>query len=644
MEDLKRFLIEQVLSFKSDTLPDETEKILRKISREKTDIPVIHVSSGTSSIIAGSENTISAISAYLEENHPEAKVKRVGCAGPANFEPLICILLPGKNKLFFRNITEDKVESLLNGVFHNDIIEEDLVGQSGSHGFGLWQGIPFIEELPFFATQKRIVLSNCGCYDPESIEEYIARGGYRTFIKTIRNYTFEEVCDIVERSGLRGRSGGGYLTGFKWKQALNTSSNARYLICNAKESDPGAFTDRTILEGDPHKLIEGVAIASYAIGASNAIIYMKSGSEHAGIRLRKARDAAREYGLIGHNIYSSGYNLDINIRTDPGAFVCGEETALINTLEGRRGMPRLKPPYPTTSGLAGKPTVINNVETLMNVPGIMQNGPDWFRSMGTAGSPGTKVFAVAGKGRLSGVIEVEMGTTLRTIVEEIADGIREGREFKAVHLGGAQGYFVTEKNLDTQVDYESMKEKDFGMGGGGFIILDETTCLVDLVRYYMEFMHNESCGKCIPCREGTGRMLEILDSVIRKPANEESGTTLERFKGVMQLEAISNVMKDTSLCGLGQTAANPFISALRNFREEFEEHIFDRKCRANICRGLRTFIIDVDKCTGCTLCASKCPVNAIYGTRLQPFFIVQEKCIGCGMCFDVCKFSAVIVR
>lgn len=644
MEDLKKFLIERVLSFQSDSLPDETEKILGRIRRDKTDVPVIYVSSGTVSIIAGSENTFSAVKVYLEDNHTDALVKKVGCSGPSNFEPFVCILLPGKNRLFFRNITEDKVEALLNGIFHNDIAQEDLVGQSGPKDFGLWPGIPFIEELPFFDLQKRIVLGNCGCYDPESIEEYIARGGYRSYIKTIRNYTFEEVCDIIERSGLRGRSGGGYPTGFKWKQALNTSSNARYLICNAKESDPGAFTDRTILESDPHKLIEGVAIASYATGASNAVIYMRSGSEHARTRLQRALDAARDYGLTGHNIYSSGYNLDITIRMDPGAFVCGEETALINTLEGKRGMPRLKPPYPTTSGLAGKPTVINNVETLMNVPGIMQNGPDWFRSMGTPGSPGTKVFAIAGKGIMSGVVEVEMGTSLKTIVNKIADGIKDGREFKAVHLGGAQGYFINAESLDTPVDYEAMKEKGFGMGGGGFIILDETNCMVDLVRYYMEFMHNESCGKCIPCREGTGRMLEILDSVIRKPASEDTGTTLERFKGVMQLEAIAGVMKDTSLCGLGQTAANPFISALKNFREEFEEHIFDRKCRANVCRGLRTFVIDVDKCTGCTLCASKCPVNAIYGTRLQPFFIVQEKCIGCGMCFDVCKFSAVIVK
>jgi NADH:ubiquinone oxidoreductase subunit F (NADH-binding) len=644
MVDLKTFLIDKVLTYESDTLSPETEKVLQQVRREKPDKPVIYVSSGTSSVIAGSEKTSAAIDIYINENEQSADLIQVGCTGPASYEPLVCIHLPGKNKLFFRNITEEKVEPLLNGVFHNDINEDDLVGQTGSKGFELWPGIPFMDELPFFANQKRVILNNCGCYDPENIEEYIARGGYRAYIKAIRHYTFEEVCDIIEKSGLRGRSGGGYLTGLKWKHALNTTSNARYLICNAKESDPGAFTDRTILESDPHRLIEGIAIASYAIGASNAIIFMRSGSDHAKNRLQKAIGNARDFGLFGHNIFSSGYNLDITIRVEPGAFVCGEETALINTLEGKRGMPRLKPPYPTTAGLFGKPTVINNVETLMNVPVIMQNGPDWFRTLGTENSPGTKVFALAGKGRLSGVVEIEMGTTIRKILEDIADGIKEGKEFKAIQLGGASGSFITAENLDTPIDYEELREKGIGMGAGGFVIIDENTCMVDLVRYYMEFIRNESCGKCIPCREGTGRMLEILESVIRKPLNEESGTTLERFKGVMQLETIASVMKDTSLCGLGQTAPNPFISALKNFRDEFEEHIFDRKCRANICRGLRTFSIDVDKCTGCTACAGKCPVNAIYGTRLQPFFIVEEKCIGCGICFDICKFSAINVK
>lgn len=644
MEDLKTFLIEEVLLFESDTLTQEAERILSNVRRDKTDVPVIYISSNTSSIIAGAEKTLNALRAFTVENHPGVRVICVGCIGPANFEPVVSIQMPGKNKLFFRNITEEKVEPLLNGVFHNDISDEDLIGQSGSKGFESWPGISFLEEIPFFAMQKRVILGNCGCYDPESIEEYIARGGYRTYVKTIRHYTYDEVCDIIERSGLRGRSGGGYLTGLKWKQALNTSSNTRYLICNAKESDPGSFSDRIILESDPHRLIEGMAIAAYAIGSSVAILYLKSGSEFARSRLQNAINRAREYGLLGHNIFSSGYNLEIIIRMEPGAFVCGEETALINSLEGKRGMPQLKPPYPTTAGLSGKPTVINNVETLMNVPVIMQNGPEWFHSIGTFGSPGTKIFALAGRGRLSGVIEVEMGTTLRKIVDDIADGMRDGKEFKAVQIGGASGSIITSEDLDTPVDFEAMRRKGFGMGSGGFVIIDESTCIVDLVRYYMEFIRKESCGKCIPCREGTGRMLEILESVIRKPVNEESGTTLERFKGVMQLETISSVMKDASLCGLGQTAPNPFVSALKNFREEFEEHIFDRKCRANVCRGLRTFLIDVEKCTGCTICAGKCPVNAIYGTRLQPFFIVEDKCTGCGICFDVCKFGAVVVK
>lgn len=644
MEDLKKFLTEKVLLLESDSLPVETEKKLSLIRRDKTDRPVIFLAFGTSSIIAGSEKTLAAIRTYIDENKQETVVVRVGCIGPVNYEPLMAIQLPGKNRLFFRNITEEKVEPLLNGVFHNEINKDDLVGQNGSTGFEFWPGIPFIYDLPYFARQKRLILGNCGCYDPESIEEYISRGGYRAYIKAIRHYTYEEVCDIIEKSGLRGRSGGGYPTGLKWKQALNTAAATRYLICNARESDPGAFADRTILESDPHRLIEGIAIASYAIGASNAIVFFRRGSEHARNRLQKAIDGAINYGLLGHDIFSSGYKLDITIRVEPGAFVCGEETALISTLEGKRGMPQLKPPYPSTSGLFGKPTVINNVETLMNVPVIMQNGPEWYRSSGTEKSPGTKVFSLSGKGRFSGVVEVEMGTSIRTIYEDIADGTKFGKKLKGIQTGGPSGTFITPDNMDVTVDFEIMEENGLAMGSGGFVIIDEETCIVDLVRYYMEFMHNESCGKCIPCREGTGRMLEILESVVRKPADEESGTTLERFKGVMQLETIASVMKDTSLCGLGQTAPNPFLSALKNYREEFEEHIFDRKCRANVCRGLRTFSIDVDKCTGCTVCASKCPVNAIYGTRLQPFFIVEEKCTGCGICYDVCKFNAIKVK
>ncbi len=642
--ELMTFLIEEVLRHGSDTLPAATEKRLAEIRRDKPSVPVIYVSSGSASVIAGSEKSAAAAELYLKEMDINGLIVRTGGHGPAVFEPVICIHLPGKNRLVFRNITEDKVEATLNGVFHNDMPMEDLVAQSGSTGFEAWQGIAFIEDIPFFKLQKRVVLSNCGYYDPENIEEYIARGGYRAFLKTIRNYTHVEVCDIIERSGLRGRSGGGFTTGLKWKYALNSPADNRYLICNAKESDPGSYADRSVLEGDPHRLIEGICIASYAIGASNAVIYLKTGSPHPLAKLKKALEAAREYGIIGHNILSSGFNLDIVIREEAGAFVCGEETALIGSLEGKRGMPELKPPYPTSDGLYGKPTVINNVETLMNVPLIMARGPEWFRTMGTAGSKGTKLFSLGGRGRYTGLIEVEMGTTFRTIVERISDGIRDGKAFKALQIGGPSGTFITDNNLDLPVDFDALRENGIAMGSGGLIIIDETTCMVDFVRYYMEFIHKESCGKCIPCREGTGRMLEILENIIRKPHSEDSNATLERFKGVMQLEIIASVMKDTSLCGLGQTAPNPFISALNNFREEFEEHIFDRRCRANVCRGLRTFSIDVDKCTGCTVCASKCPVNAIYGTRLQPFFIVDDKCIGCGICYDVCKFSAVTVR
>lgn len=644
MEELKLFLINEVLRNESDTLSAEIKKRLSEIRREKPSVPVIYVSSGAAAIIAGAEKSEAAIKTYLIDMDMKAMVIDVGCHGPAVFEPMICIHLPGKNKLIFRNITEEKVESLLNGVFHSDMPEDDLVGQQGSKGFEAWHSIPFLDDIPYFRLQKRVVLNNCGCYDPASIEEYIANGGYRTYVKTIRNYTFEEVCDIIEKSGLRGRSGGGYSTGLKWKHALNTASDKRYLICNAKESDPGAFTDRSILEGDPHRLLEGICIASYAIGASNAIIFLKALSDQALARMQTAIDKAREYGLIGHNIFSSGYNLEVTIRSEAGAFVCGEETALIASLEGKRGMPELKPPYPTAAGLFGKPTVINNVETLMNVPLIMQNGPDWFRTMGTAGSKGTKIFSIAGRGRFTGIIEVEMGTTFRTIVEDIADGVRDGKAFKSLQIGGPAGKFLPEEKLDTPVDYEAIAQAGVPMGSGGLIIVDESTCMVDLVRYYMSYIHKESCGKCIPCREGTGRMLEILENIIRKPLTDDSNATLERFKGVMQLETIASVMKDTSLCGLGQTAPNPFISALEYYREEFEEHIFDRRCRANVCRGLRTFSINVDKCTGCTACASKCPVNAIYGTRLQPFFIVDEKCIGCGICHEVCKFSAISVR
>jgi NADH:ubiquinone oxidoreductase subunit F (NADH-binding)/Pyruvate/2-oxoacid:ferredoxin oxidoreductase delta subunit len=449
---------------------------------------------------------------------------------------------------------------------------------------------------------------------------------------------------MVEESGLRGRSGSGFSAGKKWKIANQTSADQKYLICNAEESDPGAFMDRAIMESNPHLLIEGIAIAAYGIGATKAYIYIRTEYSEAIRKLEQGLQAARDLGIIGHDIFSSGFNLDIIIRKGPGAFVCGEETALINSLEGKRGMPQTKPPFPATSGLHKKPTVINNVETLSNIPLIIANGAKWFRETGTEDNYGTKIFAVSGKTKNTGLVEVALGTSLRTIIYDIADGINEDKAFKAVQLGGPSGCVIPAANLDTPATFEGLKSAGAVMGSGGMIVMDEDTCMVDIVKYYMDFAQKQSCGKCIPCREGTRRMSEILESITKKPVDENSHTTLERFKGVMQLESLANVMRDTSLCGLGRSAPNPVISSLKHFREEFEEHIFDRNCQASICNELRTYFIGIDVCTGCSICAKKCPADAIIGTPRHPYFIVEEKCTGCGLCYEVCKFGAVFYR
>ncbi|MGC9341208.1 MAG: NADH-ubiquinone oxidoreductase-F iron-sulfur binding region domain-containing protein, partial [Bacteroidales bacterium] len=450
------------------------------------------------------------------------------------------------------------------------------------------------------------------------------------------------ICDLVEESGLRGRSGSGFSTGKKWKVAYSASADRKYLVCNAEESDPGAFMDRALMEGNPHLLIEGICIASYAIGAAKAFIYIRSEYTQSIKRIENAIKRAFDYGLLGHNIYGSGFNLDIVVRKGPGAFVCGEETALIKSLEGRRGMPRSKPPYPAMVGFHKMPTVINNVETLSNVPFVIGKGPKWFKNIGVNDNYGTKIFAISGKAQFPGLVEVEMGTNLKDIVFGIARGVKPGQKFKAVQLGGPTGFILPEEELDIDLTFEAFAEKKMKMGSGGIVVIDEKVCILDVVKYYMNFMEKQSCGKCIPCREGTRRMSEIMESITRKPQDDTNPrATLERFKGVMQLESLAEVMKDTSLCGLGQAAPNPVNSTLKYYREEYEEHIFDRKCRANVCGELRTYTIDVDLCTGCSVCAKKCPVDAIIGTKLHPYFIVREKCIGCGICYDSCKFSAI---
>jgi len=515
------------------------------------------------------------------------------------------------------------------------------MGQFRSKENKEWKFIPYLDEHPFFTHQKRLVLSNCGVINPQSIEEYIAKEGYQALFKTISNFQSEKVIEKVEKSGLRGRGGGGFLSGKKWRFAYNTQAEQKYLICNADEGDPGAFMDRAVIEGDPHRLLEGMAIAAYAIGASKAYVYIRAEYPLAIERLKVAISRAKQYGLLGKNILGTEFSLDIIIKKGAGAFVCGEETALINSIEGKRGMPRPRPPFPAVSGLFGKPTIINNVETLSNLPSILYMGEDKYAEIGTANSKGTKVFALSGKVKNTGLVEVPMGTTIRDVIFKIGGGIPNDKKFKSVQIGGPSGGCITEVNLDIEIDYDSLIKVGAMMGSGGLVVMDEDTCMVDVAKFFMDFIQRESCGKCIPCREGTKRMLEILEDITSKPVSSDRHVALERLNGIIQLEKIARVVKDTSLCGLGQTAPNPVLSTLRWFRHEYEEHIYDRECRANVCRELRKFKINVDKCTGCTVCAKKCPTDAIIGTRKEPHFIQPELCIGCGTCEQVCKFDAV---
>jgi NADH:ubiquinone oxidoreductase subunit F (NADH-binding)/(2Fe-2S) ferredoxin len=639
-----QFFKEKVLIKDTTVFPKEVEEKLKFFRREKTLTPIIYVGKGTCGIIAGVENSITAINDYLTYKQIIAQVVEVGCVGLCAVEPIVDVQLPGMTRLSFKNMTKENVPYVLDAIFNNNVINEFVLGQYRHKGLQSWENVPFIDSLAFFASQQRIVLENAGIINPESIEDYIAIGGYKAFLKTIYQYTSDEVCKIVEKSELRGRGGSGFSTGKKWKIAHDTASDQRYLICNANESDPGSFIDKMLIESNPHKLIEGIAIAAYAIRTSKAYIYIKSTNKLAIARLRNAVEQAKEYGLLGEDIYDSAFNLDIIIKLSPGAFICGEETALISSIEGKRGMPKLRPPYPAERGLFGKPTVINNVETLCNIPSIITNGPNWFNTIGTKSSKGTKVFTLSGKIKNTGVIEIPMGTTFNDIVYKIGEGVKNNKTLKALQVGGPAGINIVEKNLNIEVDYDVLKENGAIMGSGGIILMDEDSCIVDTTKYYLKYLSEESCGKCIPCREGIHRMYEILDSITKRPKDEKSHQTLERFKGVMQMESLAEVIKDTSLCGLGKTAANTFISSIKWFRDEYEEHIFDRECKAGVCKELRIFNIDIDKCTGCNACPKKCPVNAIIGTAKYPHFIIEEKCIGCGECFETCKFSAIFVK
>jgi len=492
--------------------------------------------------------------------------------------------------------------------------------------------IKSLNEVKFYKKQMRIALRNCGLINPENIEEYIAYDGYKALAKVLTEMTPEQVIDWVKRSGLRGRGGGGFPTGLKWEFAAKAPGDVKYVVCNADEGDPGAYMDRSILEGDPHSVIEAMAIAGYAIGSKQGYVYVRAEYPLAVKRLEIAINQAREYGLLGKNILGTDFEFDIEIRLGAGAFVCGEETALMTSIEGHRGEPRPRPPFPAVKGLWGKPTLLNNVETYANIPVIILKGPEWFASIGTEKSKGTKVFALVGKVNNTGLIEVPMGTTVREIVEDIGGGIPGGKKFKAVQTGGPSGGCIPASLMDTPIDFDSLTALGTMMGSGGMIVMDEDTCMVDIAKFFLEFTVDESCGKCPPCRIGTRRMLEILQKITSGNGTEED---LEK------LEELAYSIKDSALCGLGQTAPNPVLSTLRYFRDEYEAHVKEKRCPAGACKALLRIVIDKDLCKGCGICAKNCPANAITGQIKKPFEIDQSKCIKCGVCIEKCPFKAI---
>ncbi|MEI7982174.1 MAG: NADH-ubiquinone oxidoreductase-F iron-sulfur binding region domain-containing protein [Bacteroidota bacterium] len=485
------------------------------------------------------------------------------------------------------------------------------------------------------ARQIRIALRNCGVIDPERIEDYIARGGYIALGKVLTELSPEATIEIIKKSGLRGRGGGGFSTGLKWEITRKVQSDQKYVVCNADEGDPGAFMDRSVLEGDPHSILEAMAINGYCTGASKGLVYIRAEYPLAIERLKIAMEQAREYGFLGENILDSGFNFDIEIRYGAGAFVCGEETALIHSMEGLRGEPTVKPPFPSEEGYLRKPTNVNNVETYANIPAILNKGWEWFSGIGTEKSKGTKVFALAGKINNVGLIEVPMGTTLREVIYEIGGGIQNGKEFKAAQTGGPSGGCLTTRDMDTPIDYDNLIAAGSMMGSGGLIIMDEDDCMVAIAKFYLEFTVEESCGKCSPCRIGNKRLFELLDKII-----QGNGT----MEDIDKLRNLSTVIKETSLCGLGQSSPNPVLSTIDNFYDEYLEHVNLKKCRSGVCKSLMQYLIIPDKCIGCTLCARNCPVNAISGERKQAHLIDQEKCIKCGACMEKCKFSAIYIN
>ena len=607
------------------TSENDLNKIITDVENNRTYRKEVIVCGGTGCMSSGNDKILENLQNKVKELGLESEIRivKTGCVGFCEKGPIVKIM---PDNTFYAEVTPDDVDEIV----AKDLITNETVKKLLYKDPITKETIQNSDQINFYKKQRKIALRNCGSINPEDIDDYIYHQGYKALEKAVR-MTSQEVVDIIKDSGLRGRGGGGFSTGMKWQFALNNKADQKYVVCNADEGDPGAFMDRAILEGDPHSIVEAMAICGYAIGANKGLVYIRAEYPLAVKILQMAIKAAKERGLLGENIFNSGFNFDIEIKYGAGAFVCGEETALIHSMEGKRGEPTTKPPFPAESGYWGKPTNVNNVETFANIPFIINDEEGVFKNMGTKSSPGTKVFALAGKINNIGLIEIPMGTTLREVIYEIGGGIKDGKAFKAVQTGGPSGGCLTAKDLDTPIDFDTLKEKGSMMGSGGMIVMDEDDCMVSVSKFYLDFTVDESCGKCTPCRIGNLRLLELLEKITSGNGTEED---------LDKLLELSHVIKDTSLCGLGQTAPNPVLSTMHNFWDEYVAHVRDKKCPSGKCTDLVRYMIN-EKCIGCTACSRVCPVSCISGKVKVRHEINQNACIKCGACYSTCRFSAI---